>query len=180
LAYPEPTLFSPASAHSLEALVRGGGREYVEFAQRDGGQPLLGIKTAPDVRRALHQRLVVTGELSPISGLQAGDILEERNSACLVPTKLPEGARTLLSHGTVIGTYRVEVNQPEYVVTVALGQPRDLVAVSGRDGAGPGRRYVALPTPVNARYIRLGLIKRRVSPVTDFLFAGETEVIEEP
>jgi hypothetical protein len=46
-------------------------------------------------------------------------------------------------------------------------------------GAGAGRRFIALDAPVTARYVRFVLTKRRTSPVTDFLFVGETEAFEE-
>ncbi len=92
-AYPEPTRLSGAEAEALERFVAEGGRVYLEFAAREDGKPLFGVVTGPEARRALHQRLVVTGELHPISGLAAGDLLEEHNSACLVPTALPKGAR---------------------------------------------------------------------------------------
>jgi hypothetical protein len=53
------------------------------------------------------------------------------------------------------------------------------MAVAQREGAGPGRRFIALAAPADARLVRVVLSKRRVSPTTDFLFVGETEAFEE-
>lgn len=207
--YPQPTRLSRAHVEALEGFVARGGRAYVEFAVPEGGGRLFGIELPGEPRRALYERLYVSGDLGPESTLKPGDILEEHNSACLVPGELPAGARVLLTYGRLIGTYQVAEFQPGYAVTVDLGEVRTVDRASQRYGAGQPNYYperVELwlgedldhmrrvaereEAPlgpvvwfevggVQARYVRLVCGKYRRSPVTDFLFMGEIEVTDQ-
>ncbi|MGQ9731659.1 MAG: hypothetical protein ACUVX8_10355 [Candidatus Zipacnadales bacterium] len=139
--YPSPTVLTPSQVRRFERFVRTGERLYIEFARTEIGEDFFGISLKPEVRRAQYQRLYVTSPLHAISGLAPGDILEEHNSACLVPECLPETARVLLTYGAVIGTYSVKSVGIEYVVTVDLGEVHTVCSVSQRYGAGQPNYY---------------------------------------
>ncbi|MBM3500442.1 MAG: hypothetical protein FJX74_17430, partial [Armatimonadetes bacterium] len=207
-SYPEPLRLSATEAMALERFVAAGGRAYVEFTAREDGEPLFGIACEPEVRRALHQRLVVADDMEPLSGLTRGDLLDEHNSACLAPRQRPEGAKVLLNYGSYLGTYRAVDWEPAYSATVDLGEVRALASVSQRYGAGQPDYYPErvelwlgeapdatalagvvegpLQGPVvrlelheaRARYVRLVCRKFRRSPVTDFFFMGEVEALD--
>lgn len=202
-AYPRPRTLTPGDQAALEALVRGGTRAFVEFAQPAGGS-WLGVGFAGETRRPLYERLVM---LCPLGSLRPEDLLEEHDTACLPFAALPPGAEVLAEYDRCLGTYE-RFPRPEtgvYTVTVDLGEARPLALVSQRYGAGePNYRPESVELYVSAdgtdygraggaaqaageevvrfaldgrpvRYLRLKLRKFRRSPVTDFLFLGELE-----
>ena len=205
--YPEPARLSASQVSALEQHVASGGRAYVEHAVPSGGGTLFGTNLPDAWERAQHQRLFVTGDCGP--ELELGDILEEHNSARIVPTSLPDGARTLLTYGLLIGTYQVKEADAAFTVTLDLGETTDIRRVSQRYGAGQpnylpesvtllvgetldamseaGRTVgrisrsdaVAFSVRTRARFVRLAYIKYKRSDVTDFFFMGEIEVTDE-
>jgi hypothetical protein len=205
--YPRPRVLSASECDALEGLVGLGARVFVEYATLAPGTTCCGLCPVSAPQRAIHQRLVVLrqmGGLAPEDLLEEHDGAFIAPGA--PPPHAETLLEYDLAYGTYRRIPAPD--RSAYTVTVDLGDVYELTGVSQRYGAGQpnytpesvelwlseeSRQFSlverlerdAMPETVRfglervrARYVRLVARKSRRSPVTDFLFMGEIEVMD--
>lgn len=204
--YPAPLVLPRRTCAALETWVGHGGRLYAEYCQPQGGRRLFGVVTVDDPLLARHERLALTGDWGDAG--PGDRLLDEHMSYALRLRPPPDGAVEVARYGRHLGTYTCIEVETGYTVTVDLGREVTVTSVSQRFGAGrldyePERVAVSLSTdgavfrdvgcaaaPLSAgaativvdgapaRFVRIRCEKSKRSPVTDFLFMGELEVLD--
>ncbi len=207
LRYPRPNVLTPGQRRALERFVRAGGHALVEFTTaRDA--PLFGIPLPTEPERAFFERLFVVGQHPVTDPLGPGALLEEHNSACLPCTPPREARRLLEYGrvlGTYHVFQRdpgleivLDLQEPRHLKRVVQRYgaaepnycPERVSIATSRDGKEWHERKVVSGDPLlpavleatldapDSRYVRFRIVKYRRSPVTDFLFVGETQVFD--
>jgi len=206
--YPRPTPLTDAQCRHLETIARQGVRVYVELAQPAGSNGLFDCDFGPEPARAVHERLVVLapmGGLRPQDLLDEHDgayvpfTRLPDGAQTLLEYDLALGTyrrEPWPEHGV-------------YAVTIDLGAEEILGKASQRYGAGQPNYYPesvelwlageggdfrqvsrmsrrSMPETVSfdldgqrARRVRFVARKLRRSPVTDFFFMGEVELLDQ-
>jgi len=204
-AYPRPTELSAGDVGRLEAMAASGVGVYLEYPSCSG--PCFGASVGSEPKRAVHQRLVALrpfGELKPedlldehdgayvpLTALPAGsDTLLEYDLAYGTYDRIARPDNSAFSLTVDLGTVRrltavgqrYGAGQPNYrpeSVELWLSQDGESFSRAGRMAGAPMPGTVQFDTGgASARYVRLVARKWRRSPVTDFFFMGEVEVVD--